>query len=183
MPNYIRPRLPGATVFFTVCLADRTSSLLVDHIDVLRAAVCKCRNERPFQIDAWVVLPDHLHAVWTLPDGDFDFSTRWRIIKARFTRAVLAKGLVGAEHPPYDNGRSTRRVGGFHPPSRSKSAKGERGIWQRRFWDHHVRGLEDYASSISYCHLNPVKHGFVARPEDWPYSSVHREIAAGRWVA
>ena len=183
MPNYIRPRLSGATIFFTVCLADRGSSTLVEHIAALRAVVRITRRERPFHIDAWVVLPDHLHAVWTLPEGDADFSTRWRIIKSRFTRTVLAEGSVGAEHPPYDTGKPTRRVGGVHPPARSKRAKGERGIWQRRFWERHVRCEEEFAAAVRYCHLNPVKHGFVARPEEWPYSSVHREIAVRRWVA
>ena len=160
MSSYIRPRVPGATVFFTVGLAERNSSVLVDHVEVLRDAVRKTRIERPFYIDAWVVLPDHLHAVWTLPEGDFDFSTRWSVIKARFSRSV---------------GAGDRR------PSHLK--RRERGLWQRRFWEHHVRGPEDYAAAVSYCHINPVKHGYVEKPEDWPFSSVHREIAAGRWAA
>ena len=160
MPNYIRPRVAGATVFFTVGLADRQSTVLVDHVCMLRDAVRKTREERPFHIDAWVVLPDHLHAVWTLPDGDFDFSTRWSVIKARFSRSV------GAGH---------RR--------QSHVKRRERGLWQRRFWVHHIRGPEDYTAAVSYCHINPVKHGYVERVEDWPFSSVHREIAAGRWAA
>jgi len=178
MSVYLRPKVPGATLFFTVALAARGGTVLVDHVGLLRAAVRETRDERPFYIDAWVVLPDHLHAVWTLPEGDAEYSTRWRIIKARFTRAVLAAGMVGAEHPPYGLGG---RVGGFHPPSRSKRMKGERGIWQRRFWEHHIRNEADHAAHVRYCHINPVKHGFVERPEEWAWSSVHREIAAGRW--
>ncbi|MEL7104899.1 MAG: transposase [Pseudomonadota bacterium] len=178
MSAYLRPKIPGACIFFTVALANRGTTTLVDQIDLLRDAVRQTRRERPFGIEAWVVLPDHLHAVWTLPEGDADFSTRWRIIKTRFTRAVLAlDGAVGAEHPPYGRG------GGFHPPSASKRKKGERGLWQRRFYDRHIRNDEEFSAAVRYCHLNPVKHGFVERAEDWPYSSVHREIAVGRWVA
>ena len=159
MPNYTRPKLPGATVFFTVGLADRRSAALVDHVGVLRDAVRKTREERAFHIDAWVVLPDHLHAVWTLPDGDFDFSTRWSVIKARFSRSA---------------GTGHRR--------KSHVKRRERGLWQRRFWEHHIRSDEDYSTAVRYCHINPVKHGLVERPEDWPFSSIHREIAAGRWA-
>ena len=157
MPRCIRPRIPGATVFSTVGLADRSSSALTDHIADLRDAVRKTLNEQPFYIDAWVVLPDHLHAVWTLPDGDFDFSTRWSVIKARFSRTV---------------GSEFRR--------QSHVKRRECGLWQRRFWEHHVRGPEDYEAAVSFCHINPVKHGYVERPEDWPFSSVHRESAAGQ---
>ena len=88
MPNYKRPKIPGSTVFFTVALADRHSSALVEKVGALREAVRKTRGERPFRIEAWVVLPDHMHAVWTMPDGDCDFSTRWSVIKARFSREV-----------------------------------------------------------------------------------------------
>lgn len=158
MSNYSRPKIPGATLFFTVALADRGSSVLLDHIDVLREAFRRTRLERPFLIDACVILPDHLHTVWTLPEGDFDFSTRWSVIKARFSRRV------GVGH---------RR--------QSHIARRERGVWQRRFWEHHVRGPDEFGAVILYCHTNPVKHGLVERAEDWPYSSVHREIASGRW--
>ncbi|MAC78275.1 MAG: transposase [Rhodobacteraceae bacterium] len=159
MANYLRPRIPGATIFFTVALARRGSGLLVDHVEDLREAVRATRQERPFGIDAWVVLPDHLHAVWTLPPGDADYSTRWSVIKARFSRCV----------PEGD-----RRA--------SHVARRERGVWQRRFWDHHVRGPGEYAQAIRYCHQNPVWHGLVERPEDWAHSSVHRDIRAGQGV-
>ena len=158
MPNYIRPRVGGACIFFTVTLAARGSDLLVRKIDWLRDAVRTTRAERPFRIDAWVVLPDHLHCVWTLPEGDADFSTRWKDIKTCFTKSV---GLVG------------RR-------SRSKVEKGEQGLWQRRFWEHHIRDDQDYAMHVRYCWTNPVRHGFVSRAVDWPYSSIHRDIAHGK---
>ena len=160
MPNYKRPKVPGATVVFTVTLAERGTSLLVDQIDALRQAVRATRLDHPFYIDAWVVLPDHLHAVWTLPPEDHDFATRWRVIKARFSRQVPER----LRRPNHIRRR-------------------ERGVWQRRYWEHHIRGPQDYAAAVAYCHLNPVKHGFVERAQDWPYSSVHRDIRAGRWAA
>ena len=159
MSAYIRPRLPGASIFFTVTLAQRGGNTLVENIGLLRDAVRRTRAERPFGIAAWVVLPDHLHAVWTLPEGDADFSTRWRIIKSRFSRE-LPMGRVRKSH----------------------CARQERGLWQRRFWEHHIRSREEFADCVRYCHTNPVKHGFVERPEDWPYSTIHRDITAGRWA-
>jgi putative transposase len=158
MPDYLRPRVPGASVFFTVTLTDRSSRLLVQEVATLRDAVRITRAERLFQIDAWVVLPDHLHCIWTLPEGDADYSTRWRLIKARFSRGLPA--------------------GPLRP---SLEARQERGIWQRRFWERHVRNEADFAAHLRYCWWNPVKHGLVEKPEDWPYSSVHRDIRLGRY--
>jgi putative transposase len=158
MPKYIRPKVPGASVFFTVALADRKSNLLVREIDVLRSAVRATRADLPFYIDAWVVLPDHLHCIWTLPEGDADFWVRWKEIKTHFTKAV----------------------GQFGPRSVSKVSKGESGIWQRRFWDHHIRDERDFATHLRYCWWNPVKHGLVDRPVDWPHSSIHRDIRLGQ---
>ena len=152
MSNYLRPKRLGATIFFTVNLAQRGSDLLTREVAVLRNAVRQTKAERPFTIDAWVVLPDHLHAVWTMPDGDQDFTTRWSIIKARFSRAM-----------PQIDRRS------------SHIARREHGLWQRRFWEQHMRSDQDRAAAINYCWLNPVKHGFVADPADWPYSSYHRD--------
>jgi len=152
MPNYRRPKVSGACVFFTVNLAERGSWLFVDEIERLREAVRITRNERPFQIDAWVVLPDHMHCVWTLPAGDRDYGTRWRLIKSRFSRG-LPKGPVRTSHV----------------------AREERGIWQRRFWEHHIRDEVDYRAHIEYCWFNPVKHGFVDDPLDWKFSSAHRD--------
>lgn len=170
MSRYIRPRLPGATVFFSVCLAARGDRLLVDEIGHLRAAVSGTRAERPFRIDAMVVLPDHLHAVWTLPEGDSDYSVRWGAIKARFTRSVKAAGRVGY-NPTL---RGDRSAGFDRSRSASKISKGDGGLWQRRFWEHHIRNQQDFNACVWYCWMNPVKHRFVERPEDWPYSSVHR---------
>jgi putative transposase len=158
MSCYIRPRIPGASVFFTVALADRSKATLVTEVAALREAVWTTRKERPFRIDAWVVLPDHLHAIWTLPEDDVDYSVRWRLIKARFSRG-LPVGQLRDSHV----------------------ARQERGIWQRRFWERHIRDEADFAAHLRYCWFNPVKHGLVERPEDWPHSSVHREIRLGRY--
>jgi putative transposase len=183
MPRYIRRRLPGACIFFTVTLAERGSDLLLREIGRLRHAVRVTRVERPFSIDARVVLPDHLHCVWTLPEGDADFSTRWGAIKARFSRSVREAGSRRAGFsPPKQPGPPriwTGRNGGLKPALRV--AKREAGVWQRRFWEHHIRDEADYAAHVRYCWINPVKHGLVERPEDWPYSSVRRDIREGRF--
>lgn len=156
MSSYLRPSRPGALIFFTVALADRGSRLLVDEIDRLRAAVQVTRAERPFGIEAWVVLPDHLHCIWRLPQADADYGTRWRLIKARFPQGVP----MGARRESH-----VRRQ--------------ERGVWQRRFWEHHIRDEADFAAHMRYCWWNPVKHGLAARPEEWPYSSYRRNRAIG----
>ena len=177
MSSYIRPDQPGATVFFTACLADRGSDLLVREIDRLRAAVRTTRAERPFGIEAWVVLPDHMHCVWRLPDGDSDFSTRMGAIKARFSMAVRRAGFT----PPLpgDHGRQFpvggEKSGGVNPALR----RGQVGIWQKRFWEHHIRDEVDFLAHVRYCWINPVKHGLVSDPGDWPYSSYHRDGGAG----
>lgn len=158
MSEYRRPRQHGALIFFTVALADRRSDVLVREVGRLREAVAAVRRERPFGIEAFVVMPDHLHTVWRMPEGDADYSTRWRLIKSRFSRG-LPIGALRASHV----------------------ARQERGIWQRRFWEHHIRDEGDLAAHVRYCWFNPVKHGFVERPEEWPYSSVHRDMRLGKF--
>jgi len=157
MPDYRRNRVPGGTYFFTVNLLERSSGLLVAHVAALREAVRAVRARRPFHIEAWVVLPDHMHAVWTLPAEDTDYSDRWKAIKIAFAKALP----------------KTERL------SPVRAAKGERGIWQRRFWEHTIRDERDYAAHVDCVHINPVKHGLVAREGDWPYSSFHRYLAEG----
>ena len=161
MPNYRRNRVPGGTYFFTVNLLDRDSRLLTDHIDALRAAVRDTSARAPFHIDAWVVLPEHMHCVWTLPPGDADYSGRWRTVKKAFSKAI----------EPGERRSAARR------------ARGERGIWQRRFWEHTIRDDKDYATHMDYVHFNPVRHGLVPAPAGWPYSSFHRAVAAGLYPA
>ena len=159
MANYRRNFIPGGCFFFTVNLADRRLQLLTENIDALRDAVREVRERHPLTIDAMVVLPDHLHAVWTLPDDDADFSTRWRQIKSAFTRKL-------------PEGRSI---------SPSRLIKGERGIWQRRYWEHTIRDEDDFGRHIDYIHINPVKHGLVTRVRDWPHSSFHRMVKLGAY--
>ena len=158
MRRYIRSNVPGATYFFTLTLEDRSASHLTDHVDALRTAVRYVRDLHPFTIDAMVVLPDHLHAVWTLPLHDSDFATRWMLIKQRFTRSS-----------------------GVTTDSRGK--KGERALWQRRYWEHLVRDEDDLARHVDYIHFNPVKHGLVRRAGDWPHSSFHRYVREGKLPA
>ncbi len=158
MPDYRRYRLPGGTYFFTVNLLERyPNDLLLRRIDVLRAAVRTVRARHPFHVDARVVLPDHLPCVCTLPPGDHDFTNRWRIIEQAFARAL-----------PLEERRSSVRI-----------ARGERGLWQRRFREHAIRDESDYASHIDYCHINPVKHGYVERVSEWPHSTFHRYVTRG----
>jgi putative transposase len=158
MPNYRRAFIPGGTWFFTVNLLERKNNdLLVREIDLLRATVRAVRNRHPFQIDAWVVLPEHMHAVWTLPPGDADFSKRWRLIKSGFSWAL----------PKTEYRTNVRKTAG------------ERGIWQRHFWEHCIRDEADFERHVDYVHVNPVKHGLVCRVIDWPCSSFHRYVEEG----
>jgi putative transposase len=157
--NYRRNFILGGCQFFTTNLAERKSRLLTDQIDRLRAAFRYVRNRHPFTIDAIVVLPDHLHAIWSLPDGDADFATRWRLIKAAFSRA-LPKG---------------ERI------SPSRLRKDERRIWQRRYWEHTLRDERDYSRHVDYIHFNPVKHRLVTQVKDWRYSSFLRMVRLGAY--
>ncbi len=161
MPDYRRHRVAGGTYFFTVNLLDRRRPLLVDHIDLLRASVRRVHALMPFHIDAWVVLPEHMHALWTLPEGDGDFPRRWQAIKMAFSKGII----------PGEARSDSRRI------------RKERGIWQRRYWEHTIRNDRDYAVHMDYIHFNPVKHGLVADAAAWPYSSFHRCVAQGLYPA
>jgi putative transposase len=157
MPQYIRAFVPGGTFFFTVNLLERRRKLLTENIDHLREVFHGARRRRPFTIKAIVILPDHLHCIWTLSSGDADFSTIWQYIKARFAALI----------PPGER------------LSERRQKKGERGIWQRRFWEHVIRDERDYERHVDYIHYNPVKHGHVTRVADWPYSSFHHYVERG----
>ena len=161
MTNYRRNFLAGGSFFFTVNLADRRLRVLTEHVRLLRQAFRDVRRRHPFTIEAIVVLPDHLHAIWTLPEGDADFAVRWRLIKSAFSRGVVTGERVSAS-----------RVG-----------RKERGIWQRRYWEHTLRDEEDFARHANYIHFNPVKHGHVRRVIDWPHSSFHRMVRLGIYPA
>jgi putative transposase len=157
MPRYRREHVPGGTFFFTVNLLERRRRLLVDHVDDLRVSFRLARHAQPFEVIAIVILPDHLHCLWRLPDGDGDNAGRWSRIKSGFCRR-----LAPVEY------RSHVRV-----------ARRERGIWQRRFWEHPLRNEADLQRHVDYIHINPVKHGHAAAVRDWPYSSFHRYVRLG----
>jgi len=157
MTNYRRNFVPGGSYFFTVNLADRRLRLLVEHIALLRTAFDYVRTRHPFEIAAAVVLPDHLHAIWTLPEDDADYAMRWRLIKSAFSRGLPNDERISA----------------------SRAHKAERGIWQRRYWEHTLRDENDFARHVDYIHFNPVKHGHVGRVLDCPYSTFHRMVRAG----
>ncbi len=158
MTEYRRFYLPNATWFFTVNLAERKNNrLLVDKIDLLRECFRYVKQQKPFHINAIVIMPDHLHCIWTLPPDDGNYSVRWNMLKGRFSRAI-------------DKGEriSTTRIN-----------RRERGIWQRRFWAHLITDQEDYNQHIDYIHWNPVKHGLVKRVIDWPHSSFPQYVEQG----
>ena len=162
MPRYIRSKTPGATWFFTVNLLQRRGNgLLVRHIGLLRQCVAQERARRPFAILAWVVLPEHMHWLWRLPKDDADFSTRWRRIKTDFSKSLPATELRSAV----------------------RQQAGERGIWQRRFWQHQIRDEADLARHMDYIHYNPVKHGWAKTPLEWPHSSFERHVRKGTYAA
>jgi putative transposase len=165
MTRYRRNFVPGASYFFTVNLHDRSSRLLANHIEPLRTAFRTVRARHPFEIAAIVVLPDHLHAIWTLPPGDDSYPTRWRLIKTVFSRSIAPGELLS--------------------PSRQR--KSERGLWQRRYWEHTIRDERDFEHHCDYIHFNPVKHGHARTVHEWPYSSFHRFVELGiytvNWAA
>lgn len=157
MPRYRRAIVPGGTFFFTVAIADRSDDLLVREVDRLRRVYRSVTERRPFETIAICVLPDHLHAIWSLPENDADFSLRWNLIKSGFSRGL---------HPA--TVRSDRHI-----------AKREKGLWQRRYWEHAIRDETDLLRHVDYIHFNPVKHGLVTLVYDWPHSSFHQYVARG----
>ena len=157
MVNYRRSQCPGGTFAFTFTLKDRGSDLLVQHFSLFKAAYCQVQKRWPFETIAAVVLPDHVHVVWTLPENDGDYSLRIRLIKQAFTKALIKAGV------------EFRRL-----------KKEERACWQRRFWEHKVRDENDLQHQVDYIHINPVKHGLVLQVKDWPYSSFHRYVREGK---
>lgn len=161
MPDYRRNWVPGGTYFFTVALLERKRDLLVTEIGLLRESLRRVQRLYPFKIVAWVVLPDHLHCVWTLPPDDADYATRWRLIKLLF-----AKGLPKQERL-----------------SAVRKRRKERGVWHRRYWEHTIRDERDLVNHVDYVHWNPVKHGLVLRVADWPYSTFHRYVRRGLYPA
>jgi putative transposase len=166
MSEYRRWFVPGGTFFFTVVTERRTPIFADEHARRLLGRVLRsCRQRYPFEIMALVLLPEHLHAIWSLPGHDTNYSLRWGWIKREFTRGWLALG-----------GRERERGG-------ARVRERRRGVWQRRFWEHTVRDEDDLAAHFDYIHFNPVKHGLVQRPRDWRWSTFHRWVRAGHYSA
>lgn len=157
MPNYRRPGIAGSTYFFTVVTHQRKPVLTTEAVRLaLRTAINEVRITLPFKIDAWVLMPDHLHCIWTLPPGDGHFAARWAIIKRHVSRECGA--MVEAT------------------PNASRKRRNEQTFWQRRFWEHQIRNDDDLAKHLDYIHWNPIKHGLVGSVKDWPYSLFHRYV-------
>ena len=158
--EYRRAKFPGSSYFFTVVTHNRRAILACnENIDLLRNCFRRILQKHPFIIDAIAILPNHIHCIWTLPAGDADYSTRWRLIKSSFSRDC---------NPIYQG-----------KVSNSRQAKGEKAIWQRRFWEHLIRDEADFRHHVDYIHYNPVHHGLVLAPKDWQWSSFHRYVKRG----
>jgi putative transposase len=165
MSYYRRANTPGASYFFTVVTYQRRHFLCDSDVrSALREAIQATRIQQPFRIDAWVLLPDHLHAIWTLPPGDADFASRWGKIK-RYVTLCCGERL-----------HQTERM------SASRHKHRESTLWQRRYWEHQIRNEQDMAHHLDYLHFNPVKHGLTVQVADWPYSSFHRYVKAGKYA-
>lgn len=152
MSNYHRAFLPGGIYFFTVVTLNRTPIFTnEDRVEILRQAIRKIMAARPFEIDAMVILPEHLHCIWRMPEDDADYSSRWREIKKAASRQI----------------------------STFTNTRNERNVWQRRFWEHAIRDEEDWRRHVDYIHYNPVKHGLASRPGEWRWSSFSRAVSKG----
>jgi putative transposase len=161
MPNYRRHYVAGGTFFFTVVTEDRRP-ILIENRALLRSAIDECRQTYPFEIVAMVLLPDHLQAVWTLPENDADYSARWSIIERRFAQQYVAQ--TGTSATISASQQKLRRLG----------------VWQRRFWEHWIRDESELIDVVDYIHYNPVKHRVARCPHEWPHSSFHRFVSDAR---
>jgi putative transposase len=163
MPDYRRLYVPGGTYFFTL-VTNHRAPLFADELarTVLGTCIRECQEKWSFEINAIVLLPDHLHAIWTLPNKDDHYSTRWGWIKKEFTKRLLA-------------GNKERETS----ISIGRERERRRGIWQPRFWEHTIKDVSDFERHFDYIHYNPVKHGYVRCPHEWPHSSFHRWVQAG----
>ncbi len=160
--KYKRLQIPGAKYFFTVVTHSRRPIFNnAQSISILRNAFRTVREKYPFYIDAVVILPDHIHCIWTLPENDANYAKRWRLIKTGFTK----------------HSDPALRV----EPDESRKARNEQAIWQHRYWEHVIRDEKDLTNHIGYIHYNPVRHGYVKSVSDWPYSSFHWYVNKG-WL-
>jgi len=166
MSRYIRSREPNTSFFFTVVSYGRTPIFVNDaSIQMLRESLLKTCVNKPFETEAIVILPDHIHVLWTLPEDDCDYSTRWRLIKQMFTKLIAFQNqsFLGPQ------------------ANSSRERKGEKLVWQRRFWEHTIRDENDFKKHLDYIHYNPVKHGYVKNPFDWQWSSFRKWVEKGEY--
>lgn len=164
MPEYRRTRRAGGTYFFTLVTHARRPILIDPEVrQALREGINQVRQSMPFTIEAWVLLPDHLHTIWTLPEHDVRYAARWAVVKSWVTKGC---GSLFSSGEKINISRSNRKEGG---------------VWQRRFWEHVIRDEADFHRHLDYLHFNPVKHGYVKTPMDWPYSTLHRFVAQGMY--
>ncbi len=162
MSNYRRTKINAAWYFFTVVTYQRRSLLTEEAArPILKDAFRQAKAQRPFDMPAFCLMPNHLHCIWKMPEGDCDYSTRWAFIKRTFSKGYIAAGGTGLAQ------------------TESRLKKRELGIWQRRFWEHRIRDRDDYWNHVHYIHYNPIKHGLVAQVADWPYSTYHRFCKQG----
>jgi putative transposase len=177
MPEYRRAIISGGTYFFTVVTQDRLPVLTCEEVrQALRDGIQEVRQSLPFIIEAWVLLPDHLHTIWTLPEGDANYQARWAIIKRIVTKRSIRKA---SDENPINMVRKTHPTLDDNKLSNSMQKRSEGGFWQRRFWEHSIRDEDDFHRHLDYIHWNPVKHGYVKNPMDWPYSTLHRFVTQG----
>ncbi len=160
--QYKRSIEKGATFFFTVVTHKRRKILCHEsNVALLREAFQTVKGRHPFTIDAFVLMPDHLHCIWTLPENDNNFSMRWRQIKSHFSRHCLDEFK--------------------EPQTTVNQRRGEQSIWQHRYWEHQIRDDGDFIRHVEYIHYNPVKHGLTQAPKLWPHSSFHRYVQQGQY--
>ena len=178
--RYRRAFIPGGSFFFTLVTEKRRPLLAsAEAVDVLRQAFRTVKASRPFELDAIVVLPDHLHCIWTMPPDDADFATRWRLIKTWFTKHCDPALRSGADRLRHDVALRQTAPNATYGLNPSRVARKQQMIWQHRYWEHALRDETDFSRHVDYIHYNPVKHGHVSSAREWPYSSFQRHVAEG----
>ena len=161
--RYRRLKVEGASYFFTVVTFERRKLFgEPEAVELLNEAIFRVRNRHPFDLEALVVLPDHLHALWQMPPNDASYSMRWRLVKEAFTRSYMRRFGIPDATP-------------------TQQGRGEQTVWQRRFWEHLIRDDSDFAAHLDYIHLNPVHHGLSRSPEDWPHSTFKQWVGRGAY--
>ena len=178
--EYRRAWRPGGWYFFTLVTYKRLPILTVpENVSRLRMSFHHVMQKRPFEIDGIVVLPDHVHCIWRLPEEDADFATRWRLIKHFFSRSCFVGKMGKASPALVEWADHAHQTTADEKQSNSRKGKRERAVWQRRYWEHLIRNEEDWRRHMDYIHYNPVRHGLASVPAEWPYSSFKQCVEKG----